>query len=144
MTIQSMQTAEIAESITTASVRGSLNHAHLTVPIANLEEARRFYCEVIGLQEVEKPESLKVYPGFWVQLDNCQLHIGGENSSINRWDSGVHVAIEVPDLEDRRARLQLAGVKMSDMVYYPGYRRFEFRDPFGNRLELTTKASRCD
>jgi hypothetical protein len=26
------------------------------------------------------------------------------------------------------------------MVYYPGYERFEFRDPFGNRMELITRA----
>jgi catechol 2,3-dioxygenase-like lactoylglutathione lyase family enzyme len=130
----------MTETQTVVATLGALNHAHLTVPMEGLDEARRFYCDVIGLQEVEKPESLKVYPGFWIQLDNCQLHIGGENSTINRWDSGVHVAIEIPDLEARRARLDAAGVKMSDMVYYPGYRRFEFRDPFGNRLELTTKA----
>ena len=124
----------------TVATKGALNHAHLTVPMEGLAEALGFYCEVMGLQEVEKPESLKVYPGFWLQLENCQLHIGGENSTNNRWNTGVHVAIEGPDLEERRNRLAAEGVNMSDMVYYPGYRRFEFRDPFGNRLEFTTKA----
>jgi catechol 2,3-dioxygenase-like lactoylglutathione lyase family enzyme len=115
-----------------------LNHVHITVPTDRLAEAKAFYCEVIGLTETPKPEPLKIYHGFWIQLDGLQLHVGGEDSIVNRWESGAHVSIEVDDLGERRARLEGAGIFIKPMVRYPGYDRFEFRDPFGNRMELIT------
>jgi catechol 2,3-dioxygenase-like lactoylglutathione lyase family enzyme len=115
-----------------------LNHVHITVPTDRLAEAHAFYSEVLGLTETPKPEPLKVYPGFWLQLDGLQLHVGGEDSIANRWESGAHVSIEVDDLGERRARLEAAGISIKPMVDYPGYDRFEFRDPFGNRMELIT------
>jgi catechol 2,3-dioxygenase-like lactoylglutathione lyase family enzyme len=111
------------------------------VPKDRLAEAHAFYCEVLGLTETPKPEPLKVYPGFWIQLDGLQLHVGGEDSMVNRWESGAHLSIEVDDLDDRRARLEAAGITVKAMVHYPGYDRFEFRDPFGNRVELITSVA---
>jgi catechol 2,3-dioxygenase-like lactoylglutathione lyase family enzyme len=121
-----------------------LNHVHITVPTDRLAEAHAFYCELLGLTETPKPEPLKVYPGFWIQLDGLQLHVGGEDSIVNRWESGAHVSIEVDDLGERRARLEAAGVPIKPMVHYPGYDRFEFRDPFGNRMELITPMASDD
>jgi len=121
-----------------------LNHVHITVPIDKLNEARFFYLDIMGLTETPKPEVLKVYPGFWVQLDGLQLHIGGEDTDVNRWASGAHLSIEVADSHDlnaRRARLENAGTLIKTMVEYPGYDRFEFRDPFGNRMELITPSA---
>jgi len=85
--------------------------------------------------------------GAWVEvcypyhpLDGLQLHIGGEGGDVDRWASGAHLSIEVDDLAERRARLVDAGIAIKPMVVYPGYERFEFRDPFGNRMELITPA----
>jgi len=117
-----------------------LNHVHITVPLARLTEAHAFYCGVIGLTEVPKPEALKIYPGFWVALDGLQLHVGGEGGDVDRWASAAHLSIEVDDLAERRARLVDAGIAIKPMAFYPGYERFEFRDPFGNRMELITPA----
>ena len=113
-----------------------VNHIHITVPTEALSAARHFYCDVIGLTEVPKPEELTVYPGFWLQLDGLQLHVGGEDNAVDRWASGAHIAIQVEDLEERRSRLQAFGVALKEMVFYPGFERFEYRDPFGNRMEL--------
>jgi catechol 2,3-dioxygenase-like lactoylglutathione lyase family enzyme len=118
-----------------------LNHVHITVPMDRLDEAREFYCEVIGLTEMEKPEPLKVYPGFWLRLEGLQLHVGGEDSAVDRWASGAHLSIEVADLEERQSRIEAAGIVTKAMVAYPGYQRFEFRDPFGNRMELIRPTS---
>jgi catechol 2,3-dioxygenase-like lactoylglutathione lyase family enzyme len=122
--------------------REGLNHAHITVPFDELSKAREFYLGLLGLTEVEKPEELKIaYTSFWVQLANCELHIGGQHQPIDRWASGAHLAIQVHSLEDllrRKARLEAAGTETSEMGRYIGFQRFEFRDPWGNRLELIT------
>jgi hypothetical protein len=46
------------------------------------------------------------------------------------------VAYAVTDLAGWRARLAAAGIAILEGIPIPGYARFEFRDPFGNRVEL--------
>ena len=121
--------------------RESVNHIHITVPLEGLDRARAFYCDIVGLTEVPKPPELTVYPGFWLQFDGLQLHVGGEDGEFDRWQSGAHISIQVDNLAERRARLEAFGTEVKSMVLYPGYDRFEFRDPFGNRMELIMAAN---
>ncbi len=97
--------------------------------------AREFYCGLLDLPEVEKPDSLKGRGGFWVQVGDRQLHIGTEEG-VDRKRTKAHVAYQVDDLETWRERLAAAGVVALESVPIPGYDRFECRDPFGNRMEF--------
>ena len=114
-----------------------IHHAQILIPAGREDDARAFYCGLLGLVEVTKPESLRARGGFWLAVgDAQQLHVGIEANFADRSGSREHVAYEVDDLEVETTRLAAAGVpvKMSEEV--PGYRRCELRDPFGNRLEL--------
>jgi hypothetical protein len=42
----------------------------------------------------------------------------------------------VDDLEQWREKLSAAGCSIQDGIPIPGMERFEFRDPFGNRVEF--------
>lgn len=55
-----------------------LDHVQLAAPRGCESEARRFFGELLGLPEVEKPESLKARGGAWFQVGSQQLHIGVE------------------------------------------------------------------
>jgi SAM-dependent methyltransferase len=114
-----------------------LNHAQITIPKgAEADaEARRFYCGLMGLKEMEKPDSLKGRGGFWTCLGDQQLHIGTEDG-VERRQTKAHLAYEVPDLSLWRIKFRQAGVEIVESVPIPGYDRFEIRDPFGNRLEF--------
>ena len=112
-----------------------LHHTQITVPPEAEEEARRFYCGLLGLREVEKPEALQGRGGFWVQVGDAQVHVGIEEG-VDRDATRAHVAYEVTDLVGWRKRLQEEGIPILDAVPLPGYRRFEIRDPFGNRVEF--------
>ena len=111
-----------------------LHHAQITIPSGAEAEARRFYCEVLGLTEVEKPESLAGRGGFWLELGAVQVHVGTEDG-VDRSATKAHLAYEVNDVDAWRERLESYGVEILDSVPIPGYSRFEFRDPFGNRVE---------
>ena len=112
-----------------------LHHVQITVPKGAEDEARRFYCGLLGLREVPKPENLKKRGGFWLQLDNAQVHVGVEDA-VDRAATKAHVAYLVGDLEAWRAKLSALGIKIVEGEQIPNHRRFEFRDPFGNRVEL--------
>jgi catechol 2,3-dioxygenase-like lactoylglutathione lyase family enzyme len=112
-----------------------IDHVQITVPANAVAEARAFYCGLLGLPEVDKPAVLRERGGFWLQVGDCQVHVGTEEG-VARHATKAHVAYAVRDLRGWRARLSTAGVEIVDGIPLPGYSRFEFRDPFGNRGEL--------
>jgi catechol 2,3-dioxygenase-like lactoylglutathione lyase family enzyme len=112
-----------------------LHHAQITIPKGAEEQARKFYCGLLGLQEIEKPESLQGRGGFWLQVGDRQVHIGTEDGVVRK-ATKAHLAYEVDNVAEWREVLQVHDITILDSVPIPGYERFEFRDPFGNRVEF--------
>jgi catechol 2,3-dioxygenase-like lactoylglutathione lyase family enzyme len=112
-----------------------IHHAQITIPEGAEESAREFYCGLLGLTEVEKPESLAGRGGFWVQVGGQQVHLGTE-MGVERTATKAHLAYEVSDLTYWQVRLSERGIEVLEGIPIPGYCRFEFRDPFGNRVEF--------
>lgn len=112
-----------------------LHHVQITVAPADVDAARDFYCQTLGLTEVEKPDALKGRGGFWVALGDQQVHVGIEDKT-DQPTTKAHIAYQVDDLPAWQEHLTAAGVSIKTSVPIPGYDRFEFRDPFGNRVEL--------
>ena len=115
-------------------IRG-IHHVQITILKGAEETARTFYCGVLTLSEIEKPESLKGRGGLWVQVGDRTVHIGTEEG-FDRLSTKAHIAYEVDDLTFWRDRLAQEGITAETGIPIPGYDRFEFRDPFGNRLEM--------
>ncbi len=112
-----------------------LHHAQICIPKGAEGDARAFYCGVLGLPEIDKPSSLAGRGGLWLQVGDRQVHLGTEGP-VDRTATKAHLAYEVHDLGAWRVRLLEEGITAEDGVKIPGYERFEFRDPFGNRLEF--------
>ena len=112
-----------------------LHHAQITIPNDATDQARAFYCDLLGLQEIPKPESLQARGGFWLELPGQEIHVSLEDD-VNRNATRAHLAYQVDDLECWRSRLSNAGFQMLEGVPIPGFDRFDIRDPFGNRLEM--------
>jgi catechol 2,3-dioxygenase-like lactoylglutathione lyase family enzyme len=111
-----------------------IHHVQVTVPRGELERAREFYLGFLGLAEVEKPPALRARGGFWAQVGAHQLHVNEEDERMA--SRRAHVAYLVDDLEAWRARVAAAGFPVKNGEDIPGHRRFELRDPFGNRVEF--------
>ncbi|MFN8560464.1 MAG: VOC family protein [Anaerolineae bacterium] len=112
-----------------------INHVQITVPQGMEDAARAFYCRVLGLTEIAKPESLAGRGGFWLALGDQQIHVGTEDG-FDRLTTKAHIAYEVDDVGWWRAHLEASGAVIGDSVPIPGCERFETRDPFGNRIEF--------
>ena len=116
-----------------------IDHVQITIPRGSEDQARTFYCGVLGLQEIAKPVELQARGGLWIQLADTQLHIGTEDG-IERGATKAHIAYVVDDIAAWRSALERAGIPITSSIELPGIERFEFRDPFGNRIEFTAPA----
>ncbi|WP_307336580.1 VOC family protein [Metabacillus malikii] len=112
-----------------------LHHAQITIPSGAEEEGRTFYCSLLGMPEIEKPESLKGRGGYWIQVGTQEIHIGTEEG-FDRLTTKSHLAYLVEDLAYWRSQLEQHNIQIIDGIPIPGFQRFEFRDPFGNRVEM--------
>lgn len=112
-----------------------VDHVQITIPRGEESKARAFYCDFLGLKEIPKPENRKKNGGFWLEAGFSQVHVGVEDG-IDRGKTKVHVAYQVSDLELWKQKFQAAGFEFRDCAPFPNAQSFDFRDPFGNRVEL--------
>ena len=114
----------------------TLHHVNVTVPRSLEAAAKHFYGELLGLQEVPKPEGSRGRGGAWYQLGPTQLHLSVEDVEDMPL-SKRHVCYTVADLAASERRFRDAGVEIvPDDMPVPGWSRFYVRDPGGNRLEI--------
>jgi catechol 2,3-dioxygenase-like lactoylglutathione lyase family enzyme len=116
-----------------------LDHVQVCIPRGADTQAREFYGDLLGLEEIEKPEALKENGGMWYSVADVQLHVGVEETVA---PSKRHPAFEVENIKTVRAFLEERGVRTKDEPDIPGVvHRFSLYDPFGNRIELLEKSS---
>ncbi len=122
-----------------------LHHVQVAAPAGCEDTARRFYGELLGLSEIEKPLILALRGGAWFRAGAAELHVGVEESFVAA--AKAHPALSVDSvgaLEDLAATLTAEGVdvRWADDAEIPAQRRFHVSDPWGNRLELLAVVER--
>ncbi len=111
-----------------------IDHVLLAAPPGCEAAARRFFGELLGLAEVEKPEPLRSRGGVWFHVGPQQLHVGVELDFAPA--RKAHPAFAVSGYEDLLRRLRAADVKVAEDESVPGVRRCFVEDPWENRIEL--------
>jgi len=114
-----------------------IDHVQICIPIGAEDEARKFYTDILGFTEIEKPDSLKSNGGLWYRIGDIELHIGVENRE--GYNSKSHPAFEVENIGEVRKLLEEKGIKTYDEKPIPNVTRFSFYDPFRNRIEFLSK-----
>lgn len=112
----------------------SIEHVQLAMPAGEEETARGFYCKLLGMTEIPKPEELAKRGGCWFESGSVQLHLGVEADF--RPAKKAHPALRCRDYGALSLSLRAAGVDVRDDHGIPGVRRCHISDPFGNRIEL--------
>jgi catechol 2,3-dioxygenase-like lactoylglutathione lyase family enzyme len=111
-----------------------IDHVQVAAPPGCEAEARAFYGELLGLEELAKPQALAVRGGCWFRAGSQELHVGVEEPFAPA--RKAHPSFVVTDLDEVAARLAAAGIDVAFNDEIPSVRRFETSDPFGNRLEF--------
>jgi catechol 2,3-dioxygenase-like lactoylglutathione lyase family enzyme len=110
---------------------------HYNVCTSDLERARRFYREVMGLRDGERPPFGR--PGAWMYLgEQPILHLSTARvPDPTKREAFDHVAFRARGLADIRATLDRIGVRhQSFTVPDRNLVQVFFRDPDGAEIEL--------
>lgn len=119
------------------------------MPRGQEAEARRFYCDALGLREVQKPAALQGRGGCWFRAFDgdavtAELHLGVDDPFVpaRKAHPGL-VCDSLTALESAADRIQRHGYEVSwtERDTFDGYVRFHTWDGFGNRLEIMTLAA---
>lgn len=112
---------------------------------ADVEEARRFYQEVLGLFPDPGRPHIPTVDGYWMDVGGtAQIHLMGV-SGASKFAQGPdkdptlpHVALAVPDIQEARRELDQMGVAYwtTRNVVGPETQLIFVRDPAGNMIEL--------
>jgi len=127
-----------------------LHHHGLRVPKSKVEEANRFYTEVLGLQaDATRPE-IPFVPGSWMFVGEegkptAQIHIIGSDGNPPPWarngqqdPTRFHVALAVDDIQQTCAELDRMNIEywVIDGLVGAQSRQVFLEDPGGNLVEL--------
>ena len=118
---------------------------HVSLVVRDLAAARRFYGELLGLPEIDRPDF--GFPGAWYQAGEIQLHlivpppgvdVGAPPAALS--PVAAHLAFEIEDYDAVRAALEQAGLAVLGLG--PQVGQLFVRDPDGNGVELIRPGGR--
>jgi glyoxylase I family protein len=112
---------------------------HHSLCVTDVERAREFYGELLGLPEIERPDF--GFPGAWFQAGEIQLHLiqapeGVDVGSRPRQLTPLagHLAFEIADFDACEAHLRASGIEILSLGARVG--QMFVQDPDGNVVEL--------
>jgi catechol 2,3-dioxygenase-like lactoylglutathione lyase family enzyme len=106
---------------------------HCSVLITDVERSRRFYRDLLGLREINKPRTFD-FVVLWFDLGNQHLHLLLKDRPDTI--SPRHFALRVADAAAARGYFRDRGVPTQETTPIPGADRFFIHDPDGNRVEI--------
>jgi catechol 2,3-dioxygenase-like lactoylglutathione lyase family enzyme len=116
----------------------AIDHVQIAIPAGGEAEGRRFFADLLGMEEIAKPASMAGRGGCWFRLGDTQIHLGVEADF--RPALKAHVALRTSALAALRLSLDRAGYETWSDDPVDGRARFFTHDPFGNRIEFIERA----
>ncbi|RPI90862.1 MAG: glyoxalase [Planctomycetaceae bacterium] len=123
---------------------------HVTLVVEDVERSRAFYCDLLGMGQVERPKFN--FPGLWFQAGQTQIHLilkHDQSSPAGLPDAPpaagpgrvFHFAFEVPDCRFAVERLKAAGVRVrgGPSLRPDGFLQTWCYDPDGHVVELFSR-----
>lgn len=97
--------------------------------VSDLDRSKKFYRDIVGWTlgtEEENVAGLSFGSGYLV------LHQDNRSAGSRSYGSGMHVEVQVDNVDAEHARLSSKGVTVTALADWPwGERNFSFKDPDG-------------
>ncbi|HEV8296408.1 MAG TPA: VOC family protein [Acidimicrobiales bacterium] len=125
---------------------GIAGYAHVNICVTDLEAAREFYEDKLGLEQLPRPD-FGGFGGYWFRLGPSQLHLSAVGDMPDWKKAAPHMALHIDSdvFETTIEKLRGNGVDFTMDIR----QREDFgvpvktafcRDPAGNLIELTDVA----
>ncbi len=112
-----------------------LDHLQLAIPAGGEGRARTFYVDIVGLEEIPKPDELKKRGGLWLRSGEIKVHLGIDKEFAPA--TKAHPAFRCSDYDGLLKRFESRSVAVVHAEQpFEGKRHCYVLDPFGNRIEL--------
>ena len=108
-------------------------------PRGGVDDARRFYAELVGLEEIERPATMGG-TGAWFRAGSQELHVSEHEPFAPATKAHPAFDLDGAELDALAQKLEATGVEVTWDERLPGARRFYASDPAGNRLEFLARA----
>lgn len=106
---------------------------HVSLVVSDIERARDFYGNLLGLREIPRPSTFDFYV-VWYDLGGQHIHlIPRETPDV---PSPRHFALHVADAKAAREHFAKHSVSIREGTPIPGCDRFFVNDPDGNLIEV--------
>lgn len=109
--------------------RSSNRIDYVEIPVADVQEAKRFYGDVFGWEFID-------YGPDYASFNDGRLD-GGFRKDAGGGRGGPLVVFYDADLKDKETTIKNSGGKIVKEIFdFPGGRRFHFLDPDGNEFAV--------
>ena len=116
----------------------NLHHINIQAPAALMEEEKRFFCELLGLREGDRPDFSS--KGHWLYSgDQAIVHLSLSEQHFPNERQGYfdHVAFQTSELPDLLQRLDSAGIiYSSNHVSQLGMTQVFLKSPSATGIEV--------
>lgn len=119
---------------------------HVALVVTNLDKAKRFYEQALGLQPLSRPAF--DFPGAWYSIGSQQLHLlvhrpAQSLRNTQKVDSrDGHFAIRIDDYDTAVAHLSSLHIEVkTNPNSVTGWKQIFLCDPDGNVIELNAPTS---
>jgi catechol 2,3-dioxygenase-like lactoylglutathione lyase family enzyme len=122
---------------------------HVTIICADLDATRRFYVDVLGMEEVPRPDFK--FPGLWFERGDVQIHATQQSPEAGKagWGErgnsitsrGHHIAFAVEDVSQALELVQAHGVRIASPLQQrpDGFKQLYVYDPDAHVVELVSQ-----
>ena len=108
---------------------------YIRVPVTDIEEAKHFYGEVLGLERFEKLKH-----DDWIEYETGNVTLAVMTPHTHDYEFSTlppgTIALRVADVAGAKAKLEEAGVEVNEMWDSGACRGASVSDPSGNRILL--------
>lgn len=106
---------------------------HCSILITDVARSRRFYRDILGLREINKPRTFD-FVALWFDLGDHHIHLLLKDKPDAL--SPRHFALRVVDAQRARRHFQDHGIAIQESTLIPGAERFFIADPDQSRTSL--------
>jgi catechol 2,3-dioxygenase-like lactoylglutathione lyase family enzyme len=114
-----------------------VNHNHIALQVKDIKISTRFYKEVLGLESIEVPDTLKAIRSWFKLGTDQQIHLlAGRNHTVMNDRNGSHFALFVKSINNTEMYLKKNNIPHHAQVRFDGAKQIYVADPDGYLIEF--------